>query len=104
MNELQSDEMLYILTTGSHSSYSIIGIYKGKKGIDIKALGERWVREFPDKAVKPWSTKSGKQYFDDEHFRDFVIKEGGLEPVESEEMHIPDYALDMKYCLGVEQP
>lgn len=88
--------MLYSVTTGSHDSYAVCGLYIGPKGVDIKALAKEWAEQHKDKYVLPWSTKSGSKFFDSAHFRQFVLEKAGLVRVESEELWLPDYALDMR--------
>jgi hypothetical protein len=88
-------DQLYVLTTGGHDSYGIVGVFRGPPGADVDALAARWAEEHPELTRNLGSCKNGKEYFDHEHFRAFVLERARLEPVEFAELYLPDYSRDM---------
>lgn len=88
---------LYVLTSSTHADYALIGAYVGPDGVDVQALAKQWAKDHPAKAANLGSARSGREYFDGEHFRNYVEEKAGLVPVADwEELWLPDYSLDMK--------
>lgn len=94
--------MIYVLTTDSHSDYKLLGVFEGPDGADVKALAKRWAKEFPEKATNLGDYRFGKEYFDYDHFKEFVMREAGLVPAVWAELWLPNYSLDMKSMVADE--
>jgi len=92
---------LYVLTTGGREDYEILGTFIGPEGLDLEGLARQWALEFPEKTTKLSDPKSGPEYFDSAHFREFVCDRAHLVEVPYDEVYLPDYSLDMKKIVGV---
>ena len=91
--------MIYVLTTDSYTHYHIVGVFQGPEGINVDDLAAAWAREFPEKTTKLSDHRSGEEYFDAAHFKDYVIKRTGLIEIEYNELWLPTYSLDMKHKI-----
>jgi hypothetical protein len=73
---------LFTFTTGQYSEYSVTGLFKALKSIDISTLFKQWLEEHPEQA--------GFFNLNAYEFIAWVTKEGYLEQVDCYEWHVDD--------------
>lgn len=82
--------MIYILTEGEYSAYSIIGIYEGPPGHTEFSLKKQYIKEA---GLKPSPARHWCIKFKDagKGFHEWLIKQDGFKLLESEEIHEDSY-------------
>lgn len=83
--------MIYFLTSGEYSDYSVDGIYEGPPGLNLAAIVQKFASENA-RMVEDEDGYLGESGDDRwEAWKKFLLDQGGLTKVECEEVHIGGY-------------
>src|SRR5512139_289415 len=74
---------LFTITTGEYSDYTVHGVFRALKEIDMDALRKQWLRNHPEQ--KEMHT------FDEHQFLAAMTRRGLFKPVKSWNWHLGDY-------------
>lgn len=74
---------LLTVTSGEYSNYSVRGIFRALREIDVLAMRDKYLALHPEQAAR--------NEFEDDQFLAFLASEDLLEPVDAWEIYLGDY-------------